>query len=319
MTKPAPRNSKWKTLAKVVVSVTLLAILFSWLDYKKLFELLGKIELRWLILVPFLYFANMALSSWKWQRLLSGYGIGEGFATLFRIYLISSFLSVFLPSTIGGDAYRYVTVNSRHPQKGDRIFSAIFLDRFYGLLMLLGLHFALACIYLSKLAASPVLLWIEGVIFAGLIFGFLLWKPIARITKSSSKRLGFLTGILEKIDRVVNLLSQQEKRLIAISCAISMLSVIINTFAWVIFYLAARSAPDWGFIMYAGSLSTILAMLPVSINGLGITEISQVGLLGMIGVSQEIVILVAVFVRVSSLILASTGGITYLWQTLKQR
>jgi hypothetical protein len=75
-----------------------------------------------------------ALSAERWRLIMAAGRTGGGaprWSYLFRLYLIGNFFSIFLPTSIGGDAIRVVAVA---PSAGGKVRGAvgILLDRLFG-------------------------------------------------------------------------------------------------------------------------------------------------------------------------------------------
>jgi hypothetical protein len=108
----------------------------------------------WLAAVGMLLMTQI-LSAWRWQALARPFGFECTVKKLTSYYLIGMYFNLVLPTTVGGDVVRawYLDGGS-----GRRLaaFVSVFVDRFSGLIVLLGL----ACL---GLALSPLELprWID--------------------------------------------------------------------------------------------------------------------------------------------------------------
>lgn len=119
------------TLAKFTVSAALLWFLYSRQDIGKLREAASGADWRWLAVAYGLMILNTVVSSAKWKILLAADSIRMPFTSLWASYLIGSFFNLFLPSTIGGDAYRIADVG-RRTGKAARATASILADRITG-------------------------------------------------------------------------------------------------------------------------------------------------------------------------------------------
>ena len=91
---------------KIGVSVGLLGYLLTLIDFPHLFDRLRNLDLRFLLLAYVLLLGQVVFSSLKWQRILRSDGVVMRLAFLFRTILIGGFISLFLPTSFGGDIYR---------------------------------------------------------------------------------------------------------------------------------------------------------------------------------------------------------------------
>ena len=91
---------------RLLVTVVLCLWIFYEVDWKEFWSQLLRINLIVVILVVLLRFFSAWLSAVKWQQLLAVHELSYPLWRLTRWYFISLFLTQFLPSLIGGDAYR---------------------------------------------------------------------------------------------------------------------------------------------------------------------------------------------------------------------
>lgn len=130
------RSKPLLRLAKIVITVALLVIVYRRIDFSALrgqFALLRTgwpwIALTLLVLFPL----NTLVSSLKWRALLRADGLSVPVGTLFASHLIGSFFNLFLPSSIGGDVYRIADIGQRTGHTAHTTASILF-DRLTGFL-----------------------------------------------------------------------------------------------------------------------------------------------------------------------------------------
>jgi hypothetical protein len=317
------KNKKYnlQKLLRWFVSLGLLFLLFRQLDYVAFWQSIQNIELSWTFLLFFLFLLNMAVSNLKWQKLLSMLGIKKDFVFLFRIYWVSSFLGKFLPSTVGGDIYRFAVLNvDEAKQQRSQILASILFDRLYGVIGLLFVHFGLFVIVMKRVATYPVFLSIEAGLFGsvliagiGTIFAFKHGMHFLLNLKIVANRT-FLKRFLDKLGLIYEFWDNQNWREYLLFFMLSVFMAINTLIAWWGAYRAVSAQVDFIWLAYVGSLSAILAMLPVSIDGLGITEVVQVLLLDATGLSVEQVLSVLLLVRSLNILFAASGGVLYLFE-----
>lgn len=256
----------------------------------------------------------------RWQVILKQWDIKPGAWKLTKIYLISTFWGNFLPSTIGGDGYRFLALRA-YPNAGKtKIFSSLLIDRLYGLIALVITHFIIVVIYWRDLQRTPLLLSAELAIFgAALILGvfWLLVDQFFNFKNSVFSVAGWLLRVTNKISEVLTLLKQQNWLVSASGFFYSMICVLTVAAAWQIYYRASGVQVNWGVAFYAATLIGILGILPVTLNGIGITELCQVTILNWQGLPIENALLAAFLTRIMIVILTLPGGLLYLFDSLK--
>src|SRR4029077_15422382 len=80
------------------------------------------------VLVVAIFAAQLAIRAWKWQWALRMHGLRYPYPFLSRVLVIGFFLNNFLPTSIGGDAYRVYRTLPEVPPKS-RAISAVTLER----------------------------------------------------------------------------------------------------------------------------------------------------------------------------------------------
>lgn len=131
------RSRRWWLLAlRVTVSLALLAVLVSKLD---LDGVLGRQRdastLGWLTAAIVAALIGIALSAWRWQRVLAVFDVGVRLRVLLSHYLAGQFVGNVLPSTIGGDVLR-ITRGTHSTGSSSTAFASVVLERLTGFVAL---------------------------------------------------------------------------------------------------------------------------------------------------------------------------------------
>jgi len=108
------------------------------------------------------------------------------------------------------------------------------------------------------------------------------------------------------------LLYQKEYRLMLKVLTISFLNLLIAVFE---FYLIARAfsaEPSIGFYLIFVPLAIFLAMLPVSLGGVGILEVAMVFFFSKVGMSAEMCLGIVLVRRALLFLFALPGGMFYI-------
>lgn len=264
-------------LLKVAVSVGVLAVLLLRLDATRLWLLVRDASLWWLAGAFGLYVANVAIGSWRWQRLMLSQGIDMPFGAVAASVLVAAFLNNFLPSNLGRDVVR-VRDSSRPARSIVLAATIVFADRVVGLVTLVMVSAIGASVAAWRAPGAvspawPTLLWTS---FA-LTIGASMWAIAAPSSVSGLLRpivapypehvaplVAKITAALERFGRA--------PRALAACCS----AALIEQAAMVCFYIAvARAlrvqAAPWDFAMIV-PIATLVQMVPVSMNGLGVRE-----------------------------------------------
>lgn len=316
-------SQKYKPLiniARILGSGFLLIWATLGLDWTKFGQVLTEINLWYLLLTPLVYAMNITFSVLRWQAILKQWDIEPGTWKLWKIYLISSFWGNFLPSTIGGDGYRFLALRSLPNAGKTKIFSSLLLDRLYGYVALVIIHFIVVVIYWRDLQNSTFLLGVELAILAAAIVLGIMGLGVGHFfnsRNSETSAAGWLARVLNKLSEIFTLFKDQNWRISASGLFFSALFVSTVAIAWQIYYLAAGVQVDWGVAFYAATLIGILGILPITLNGIGIMELCQVTILSWQGLPIEKAILAAFLTRIMLVVLTLPGGLLYLLDGFK--
>jgi len=292
-------------MLRIAISVVLLIGLFASFDWSTVPGYIEQLTPGVALLVILIFAAQLAISSWKWQWALRIHHLEYSYRFLSRVLVIAFFLNNFLPTSIGGDAYRVYRTLPPSPPKS-RAISAVILERLVGFsaLLLLGLIGAVTLDEPNLLAHTYVLLAGLGVIIALGVFALL--GP--RMLRSS--KLAPITDNLRSICAargewipliLLSLLFQLQ--------AVVMLHMLFNALG------AHISLEQAALVAAAAGLATII---PLSINGLGIVEATIAGTAVAVGVSYEAGLLVAVLMRLLLLPLTLAAGLLYAFEPRHQ-
>ncbi len=279
MNTPAPAEAKsginWRKLIINLVKVGVSAGLIIWiLRGTNLSEIFASVREAsvWLLALAFsLHLIGFTISAFRWRMLLRARGTDSSILFLVESYLVGMFFNNFLPSTIGGDVYRAYD-SWRLGQSKSSALAVVFVDRFLGLLALM-LFALLALLGANELTASiPYLfVWI-GVGTAGMLaFVWLIFMPPQWLP-------GFIANLKlpfgNKIHGIIEaFLAFKGQRAVLVKALI--LSALLQANVIFHYYLIARALnlpiPFFSFFLIV-PLATIITLLPISVNGIGIRE-----------------------------------------------
>lgn len=293
-------------VARLAVALTLLGFLVFAVDWGAARQHLAGIE--WLPAVSGMagLSAQFVISPWKWQWALRLHGLNFKLPYLIRANGIGFFFNNFLPSAIGGDAYR---VMSTWPKEGyrSRAISAVVIERIVGLIALLAIGNAGALSMLDTsgaaaafIVASMLCAVIGIVIIVAIRMGTLDW--LAKRLRNSS--------VLDAVAHNVDFLRRGGRRWLPLIA----ISVLFQLIAVANIYLLFRSlgAPvGFAACTVITAAAGVATSLPISINGLGVVEGSFAGTAVALGVSYEIAFTVAVLIRLMVLPATLVFGLMY--------
>ncbi len=274
------------TLLKVLVSGTLLGVLYCRIDVQALAERVATVDFRWIALAFVLLTLNTLVSSVKWRLLLAADGIHQPTWSLFASHLIGSFFNLFLPSTIGGDAYRIADIGQR-TSKTVRTAASILADRITGFLALAiyGLVAAFAARshfpgWDNKLLILPAL-----ALCALLAFSFALWQQglLRRICSWMPKKIQ--PALFRILDPILDSIQAYLRRP-AVCWGAMFFSFVFQLDAilcvWSLTKALGLGIGPWPFFFFVPFI-TLMEMIPVSIFGIGLRDTGYVWFMDALG------------------------------------
>jgi uncharacterized protein (TIRG00374 family) len=256
------------------------------------------------------------LSAWKWRMALQAHGLNFAFGYLLRAICIGSFFNNFLPTSVGGDAWRaYRTIQPGGPRM--RSISAIVLERLLGIAALLIIGSLCAAALLARHAllhtALVGLLLAAGagacIVFLAAWYAGPVRRRLARLTHSPK---------LEPLSQNLRNLAVHPRQLtatVALSFLFQILAVVVIT---VLFSAVGVDASflQAGFIAVA---SGVAGVLPISINGIGVIEGSFAAAALETRLPFHEAVFVALFLRFYMLVASMLCGVLYALEPLPSR
>ena len=303
-------------LLKIVVSATLIGILVWNLDLSEFVAGFRNMD-PWLAFIAFVLLCiQYPFSAIKWQVALRLHGIEYGVGYLLRAHCIAFFFNNFLPTSIGGDAYRAYRTMGNAERKAHAI-SAVVMERLVGLVALVFLGF-LAAIYLIFRGNLLHREWIIGatvVAAVGMVVAWIFWKTGSHEKFwARLKKLGRLEPMIDSI-RVINANQKYFSSLLMYSVLYQAVAIFTVSIIFAAVSLPGKLVES-GFTAAAAGVAGIL---PISINGIGVMESSFVVAAMETGLPYAPAVLVAVFLRAYMFLASIVFGIIYALEPAETR
>lgn len=279
---------------KIIVSAGLILWLVDRVDWNVVGERLSRISLSFLTGYLLLQLAGNLLSTKKWQLIASfknlHFSVKEGFFA----YLTGAFINNFLPSTLGGDTYRSLWLAERSGAKAAAVSTVVF-DRFIGL-WTLALGGLVLSPWLFPFLGDSVPLLITLVLLAAffladLVVTYMYAQPWSR---AFIARIPFL-----KVRRLLEEVIFYTKKNIWWRTSLWSVFFIITGIVLSNYTLFRALGSDIDFVAFSSVilLVTIISAIPLSINNIGIKEWAYVTFFGLVGISAETAVTVALLSR----------------------
>lgn len=309
---PPRRRRRWVLPARILVSVGMLAVLFTRFpefDWSHVVPAWDRTTFLWLIGATLLTLLGIVISAVRWQQVLRAMGIHERLAQLVPLYFAGHFVSNVLPSTIGGDVLRVSRFTKRVPEATSAdTFASVVLERLTGWLVLPLITF-------FGLVVNPDLReqGRASAVAAGIAAGTLTALVVVLLL-ADHPRLGGRFAKSEGWARFVGAVHRGVAQMrahpgAAVGVVLAGLAYQLTLVAAALMVAAALGFGWLGLTPLLAFLPAVLIaqVLPIGISGLGVREGAFVLFLTPLGVPTEQAIALGLVLYVLNLLVSLVG------------
>ncbi len=229
----------------------------------------------------FLFVASKAVAAFRTFLILRLYGIPIARWDNLKLYWTGMFYNLFLPGGIGGDVYKTVVINRMHTRGMKISGGAILMDRISGVTALI----ILALLFIPFTDLFPLYGWIT---FAGI--------PAALV--------GFIAAIFIFTPRLKTIIG----KLLAWSFLVQIFQLFSVFFILKAFHISNQQSA----YLFIFLVSSVAAMLPISIGGIGIREMVFFSVSKYLSLNQDMAVTISLTFYVVSAVASLLGVITAL-------
>jgi len=255
-------------------SVGLLTFLAWKTDWHRVGEAFQRLDWRFWLAALALYVATQVVSTWRWRMFARELGLGGTFREYLSYYFVGMFFNLVLPTSVGGDVVRaWYLAHRPGPKTGQRMpaFVSVLADRVSGVVVLA----LVACVAtaLCPIPLPPVIRYTVigvGIAAAAGVLGLPILNWLLHQPRFATKRLHHLQRLTAG-----GMVYYRNPRLIAGTTAISAIVQVNSVIVMALIGLGlGLPVPPlyYGILM---PLMTLLTLLPVSVNGMGLREMSS--------------------------------------------
>jgi uncharacterized protein (TIRG00374 family) len=303
------------SVVRVGVSVALIGFLLSRLDVSNMARFLSGADWLLVALTLVTVVLDRGLMAARWIVLLEGLGIVVPRARVVKIFFLSTFFGSFLPTGIGGEAIRAASF-SRLSAKGVESIASVVMDRIMGMLSMLLTGLAALIVFYRIYPHRALLATVLGFSVAALASLALLLSPsmhrwvLARFGRvgesvepawrASTRRA---IAAMERYRRQPGLLAW----VLLMSVGVQILRVLQ---AYLLSEAMALGTPLVYFFCFV-PLILLITMLPISVSGLGTTNLAYVALFGSVGMDPDGAFVLSILILALGVVGNLPGGVIY--------
>jgi glycosyltransferase 2 family protein len=307
---------KYKSLIlKITISGLLFYFLFRQIDLATVMNNFRNMNYSYIPFVLAFLILNYVFSSLRWKALL----IFEAtehvkIHYLTKLYFVGSFFNNFMPTSIGGDVYKFVKLGKKINNMTHG-FSATFMERFTGviilfLITLISFPLVLSDLvdlgsYLNFASASTRMFSVLLSVFVFVLFllglRFGLWF------------LKMASGRVSKLEKLYNSISayKGERKVISMALLTSVVVQLLSIFTQYFIFLALGVQIP---VLYALTVFPVIALasfLPISLNGIGVQDGLYANLFAVVGIAPAISLSASILYHLFRLVVSLVGGVLY--------
>jgi glycosyltransferase 2 family protein len=298
------------TVTRIFVSAVLIDWLVFHYDWNEVFAAVRNVPIMVIGLSMFVMLLSQAGTAWRLQALLAAQAIKMSYFFILRLNFTGLFAGNFLPSTIGGDALKFILL-ARYGAKKKAVFASLAVDRLISMAsMMFFFPIAWSAAESFQLKANT------GVLVLAAAIGLVM------ISAVGAGYFFYRKGVLQNpppawIKKVSQIIA--DVKTIAAAWAaqpiILLLAILISVCAILCSFLAGWLLLSWGLNIKIALLDWItvsvlvyfISLLPVSINGWGLQETGIVVLLSHYGALPEKALTYAVLIRILTMAVSLPG------------
>jgi len=122
-----------KLLLKLIITGLCLWYVSNKIDWAKSWATIQRSDLLWLVIATVLFMASKVVSSVRLNVYFNNIRLRLSQTANLKLYWLGMFYNLFLPGGIGGDAYKVILLNKTHQQPAKLLTAAVLLDRISGI------------------------------------------------------------------------------------------------------------------------------------------------------------------------------------------
>lgn len=168
MTQTSRIGTNLKTILKLTLTGLALFLVFRKIDSAQLLQVAATVQWAWLIPAVLLFVGSKVATALRLNLYFKNIGLHISEGQNWRLYLVGMFYNLFLPGGIGGDGYKVYLLNKHFKTPAKKLIQAALLDRLGGLVAIVFLLFGFFLLVDIRIDWLESNLW-NGLMVAGLV------------------------------------------------------------------------------------------------------------------------------------------------------
>jgi uncharacterized membrane protein YbhN (UPF0104 family) len=301
-------SKRLRGLIQIGISALLLTLVLRQVPWLEARAALASISVGWLALAWGLFLLGVVVRAARWQTLLDALDVHRPLRELTVWYFVGGFFNVVLPTGFGGDAVRVAELAQDTNRPGPAL-NSVLVDRYLGLMVLLAMGLFGALVWPGT-ASSAVLVLIAALFGIGLSAAWALRRSWWTEWGARRDPLGFVVRTL-RVPVLASAVAPYGRRTLIRALVISLLFNALQI-GWnmVIATGLGLHLPLVTYLVFV-PLTAVALLLP-AFGGLGVRELTYVGLFGQVGVPRATALALSLSIYIITVGSGLIGGILYL-------
>ena len=232
-----------KVALKIILSLAALYFVFNKINFRDVLSIYSNSKFIYLLLALVFFIISKTVAAFRLNLFLKSIGINISTSFNLKLYLLGMFYNLFLPGGIGGDGYKIYLLNKKFNVKLKKLFWALFIDRISGVIALI-LIISVLVYFIAISFPLQQLVWILIPVILVLFYFVLKYF------------FPYFNNIFSKIN-ILSLLVQL-LQLVSVFFILQAIGCLHNTIDYLFIFL----------------ISSIVAVMPISIGGIGARELT---------------------------------------------
>jgi uncharacterized protein (TIRG00374 family) len=307
-------KAKIFSLVKLGITALLFLYIFRKIDFQQFGATLQNARLNILIAGFLVLWIGHYTCIYRWRMLMRPLMPVLSMGNLFSIYCIGLFFNLTFPTLVGGDVVKMYYAGK--PSKSyAQSFAATFLDRDAGMLAMMIIACAAILVNPVVVPRVPVRFIIWSAFAAFVTGNVAIFMPrLHRLLTDVLLRMR-LSKIAKKVDTISNAFQVmgRHKALLLGSLLISLFNqLLVISVTWIMAIGLRINVSPWHFLTFVPVI-TLISMIPISLNGMGLREYSFMSLFGAIGVAPASCIALGLLSSIVIILSSLPGGVVYIF------
>ena len=270
-----------KLLLRLAVSLAALIFVFSKINFIEVISTYRSVNFIYLLLAVVFFILSKIISAYRLNLFFRSVDLELSDRYNLKLYLLGMFYNLFLPGGVGGDGYKIFYLGKEFGIKKSKVLWAVLLDRISGVISLFILVIIFSYFIIINISFPyEYFIWI----LIPVIIVVFLW-----IIKCY---LPYFTSIFWKT-------------------SFQALAVQVAQVVCALMILVALGTPDMVMnYLFIFLISSIVAMLPISIGGMGLRELTFLYGAGILNLNTEISVALSLMFYLIS-VFVSLFGVYY--------